>query len=317
MLSVRDLIDRLSRRLRLRPLGDWGLEASLKGDFPEASQQALLGPLNCIHPNRIQIIGHSELVYLADLGDHAYRETLDKLFECRPALVIFTDDIEAAPEFFDRAKETGVALAATPLPEAELISNLQYHLTHALADRITIHGVFVEILGMGVLLTGDSAVGKSELALALISRGHRLVADDAPQFAQIAPDILQGICPPLLRDFLEVRGLGILNIREMFGDSAVRRAKDLHLIVHLRRMGETDLNQMDQRLDGSHSQRDILGVEVPELTLPVAAGRNLEVLVEAAVRHHSLRMRGYNASQDFAERQAHMIEASTPARGDA
>ena len=160
---------------------------------------------------------------------------------------------------------------------------------------------------MGVLLSGDAAVGKSELALALISRGHRLIADDAPEFAQLAPDILNGTCPPLLRDFLEVRGLGILNVRAMFGDSAVRRKKDLHLIIHLKKMSDRELTRID-RLEGSHSVRSIQGVSVPEFTLPVAPGRNLAILVEAAVRHHALRLRGYDAGIDFAERQAHMID---------
>jgi HPr kinase/phosphorylase len=135
-----------------------------------------------------------------------------------------------------------------------------------------------------------------------------LVADDAPEFASLAPDILNGTCPLLLRDFLEVRGLGILNIRAMFGDSAVRRRKDLHLIVHLQKMSDAELAGMD-RLEGSQSVRTVQNVAVPQLTLPVAPGRNLAILVEAAVRHHSLRLRGYDAGIDFAERQARILES--------
>jgi len=166
------------------------------------------------------------------------------------------------------------------------------------------------VLGMGVLITGDAGVGKSELALALISRGHRLVADDAPEFAQVAPDILSGACPVLLRDFLEVRGLGILNVRAMFGDSAVRRKKDLHLIIHLKKMGDADLIRMD-RLAGTQTLFPIQGVGVPHLTLPVTPGRNLAILVEAAVRHYTLRLRGYDAGTDFTERQARIIDAGS------
>jgi len=307
-LTVQDLVERLGKRLQLRWLtGDAGRDNPIEGDFPGAGEQALVGPLNCIHPNRIQVLGHAERTYLGDLGEVAYRETVEKLFDGRPAAVLFADGIDVARSFFDNARHNQTPLLASPAEHSLLVSNLLYFLTNALAERTTLHGVFMEVLGMGVLLTGDSAVGKSELALALISRNHRLIADDAPEFAQLAPDILNGNCPPLLRDFLEVRGLGILNVRAMFGDSAVRRKKDLHLIINLKKMSDQELSHID-RLEGSHSVRSIQGVKVPELTLPVAPGRNLAILVEAAVRHHALRLRGYDAGIDFAERQARMID---------
>ena len=307
-LTIQDIVERIGKRLQLKWLtGPEGRHNPVLGSFPGAGNQALIGPLNCIHPNRIQVIGHAELVYLADLGDNAHQETIVKLFNGRPAAVLFADGIDVAPEFTEGAERFGVPMLASPVDDSQLVASLQYFLGHAMAERVTIHGVFMEVLGMGVLLTGDAAVGKSELALALISRGHRLVADDAPEFAQLAPDILSGTCPPLLRDFLEVRGLGILNIRAMFGDSAVRRKKDLHLIIHLKKMTDAELSRMD-RLEGSHSLREVLGVPVPRLTVPVAPGRNLAILVETAVRHHALRLRGYDASIDFAERQARLIE---------
>ena len=307
-LTVQDIVQRIGNRLQLRWLTDsLGRGNKIQGDFPGAANQTLVGPLNCIHPNRIQVIGRTERAYLANLGEIAYAETLEKLFRDRPAAVLFADNIEAAPEFFPAAQESRTPLLASPMDDTQLVANLQYFLAHTLAERTTVHGVFMEVLGMGVLLTGEAAVGKSELALALISRGHRLVADDAPEFAQIAPDVLSGTCPPLLRDFLEVRGLGILNVRAMFGDAAVRRKKDLHLILHLRKMSDEELTGMD-RLSGSHTSRAIQGVSIPQLVVPVAPGRNLEILVEAAVRHHALRLRGYDAGIDFAERQARMMD---------
>ena len=186
------------------------------------------------------------------------------------------------------------------------LDNLQYFGSLFLARKTTLHGVFLEVLGMGVLLTGDPAVGKSELALDLITRGSRLVADDAPEFTRIAPDIISGTCPPLLREFLEVRGLGILNIRAMFGDSAIKRTKYLRLIVHLKRMSSEQISGMD-RLSGAHTNRDVLGVSVPQVTVPVAPGRNLAVLVESAVRNHLLRLKGYDATEVLIERQQQAI----------
>ena len=168
------------------------------------------------------------------------------------------------------------------------------------------HGVFIEVLGMGVLLIGDPAIGKSELALDLISRGHRLIADDAPRFARIAPDVLEGSCPEPLRDFLEVRGLGILNIRAMFGEGAVMPSRVLNLIIDLKPLVPSELERID-RLSGSLSASTILCVTVPCITMPVAPGRNMGVIVEAAVRHQILRIRGYDAGVDFVDRQARAI----------
>jgi HPr kinase/phosphorylase len=170
------------------------------------------------------------------------------------------------------------------------------------AGKIVTHGVFLEVHGLGVLLTGDSGIGKSELALELITRGHSLIADDAIEFSQDGADTVRGTCPSALLDFLEVRGLGVLNIRAMYGDSAIQSSKDLCLIVHLERMAPDKIQQVN-RLEGSYGQQDILGVEISKVTLPVASGRNLAVLVEAAARHHILLRKGYNASDAFITRQ--------------
>ncbi len=197
-----------------------------------------------------------------------------------------------------------------PLSDSLVLDNLQYYAARFLAAKTTLHGVFLEVLGMGVLLTGHSAVGKSELALELITRGHRLVADDAPEFRRIAPDIVAGSCPPLLREFLEVRGLGILNIRAMFGDSSIVNNMYLQLIIHLKRMKLQEIADME-RLQAVGQSRSVLGVEIPQLTVPVAPGRNLAILVETAVRNHMLKLKGYDAAELFIERQRRSIEEST------
>lgn len=310
--SLQSLIRHTAARSRLRWLTpEPPSPRPLLGERPELSRQALIGSLNCIHPNRLQVIGHAELVYLAGLGVTAFTETIDTLFAEQPAAVIFADGIEPEDAFWDLAERTGTPLLGSPVGDEELISYLRYYLTHALAERTTVHGVLIEVLGMGVLLLGDPAVGKSELALDLISRGHRLIADDAPQFARVAPEQLEGSCPEPLRDFLEVRGLGILNIRAMFGEGAVTLQKTLNLIIDLKPLNQSELDRID-RLSGSLSTTNILGVMVPRITMPVAPGRNLAILVEAAVRHQILRIRGYDAGVDFIDRQARAIGNDRP-----
>lgn len=274
--------------------------------------QSLIGSLNLIHPNRLQVVGPPEQTYLAALGRTAHDEMLDRLFADRPAAVILSDDISPASDLLERAGATRTPLLGSALGDQELINHLRYFLTQALAERKTIHGVFIEVLGMGVLLIGAPAVGKSELALDLITRGHRLIADDAPRFARIAPEVIEGSCPETLRDFLEVRGLGILNIRAMFGEGAVLRDKTLNLVVDLQPLAQPELECID-RLAGSLSAMNILGVAIPKIIMPVAPGRNLAILVEAAVRHQILRIRGYDAGVDFIDRQARAIRLERPA----
>lgn len=306
-IQVRDLHDALHERLQLVWVaGQAGASKALLSSAAEASTGIIAGPLNYIHPNRVQVIGPAEDSYLNGLEPKARQQALQQLFAERPALVILVNNIAGPPELASMANDSGVALMRSPLPDNQVLDNLQYYASLFLSEKTTLHGVFLEVLGMGVLLTGDPAVGKSELALDLITRGSRLVADDAPEFTRIAPDIISGTCPPLLREFLEVRGLGILNIRAMFGDSSIKRTKYLRLIVHLMRMSAEQIAGMD-RLSGAYTNRDVLGVSIPQVTVPVAPGRNLAVLVESAVRNHLLRLKGYDATEVLIERQQQAI----------
>ena len=199
------------------------------------------------------------------------------------------------------ADETCTPLLSSPFPSLEVIWLFRSHLGRVLAPSCSLHGVLLDVLGMGVMITGESGVGKSELALELISRGHGLVADDVVELRRIAPETLEGRCPPILRDYLEVRGLGMLNIRTIFGETAVRRYKNMKLIVHLQNTATSDIYQME-RLPISNLTETIINVDIPKVIIPVAAGRNLAVLVEAAVRNYVLQLRGIDSTKEFIER---------------
>ncbi|MCB1626740.1 MAG: HPr(Ser) kinase/phosphatase [Xanthomonadales bacterium] len=307
-LSVASLFEELSARLRL----SWsepqkGGRSHIDASENRARRPTLVGYLNLIHANKVQILGREEIAYLDALSVRTRRATLRTMIALKPAVILVARGLSVPEDLAKLAADSDVALWTSPMRGHELLTYLQYHLARALAERVTLHGVFLEVYSIGVLLTGESGSGKSELALELITRGHRLIADDATEFTLIAPDVIDGTCPELLRDCLEVRGLGVLNVRNMFGDTAVKKNKYLRLILHL--APEQDLAQADPeaRLFGSISSRTVLGVDVTQLAIPVAAGRNLAVLVEAAVRNHVLKSGGIDAAQIFVDRQAHQM----------
>jgi HPr kinase/phosphorylase len=184
---------------------------------------------------------------------------------------------------------------------------LSHYLKQVMAENTSLHGVFIEVQGFGVLIQGSPAIGKSELALELITRGHRLIADDIVDFYRISPERIEGRCPALLQDFLEVRGLGLLNIRAMFGDNAVKPTKPLDLIIKLELADLIQLQKLD-RLNANAQHEKVLDVSIPKVVIPIAAGRNISVLVEVAVRNHILLLRGINATQQFTKRQKQMIQ---------
>ncbi|MFP4161501.1 MAG: HPr(Ser) kinase/phosphatase [Ectothiorhodospira sp.] len=307
-LTVAHITEAMEERLGLTWVaGHQGAGREVPQHAGPQGSPALVGHLNIIHPNRIQVLGQDEMRYLWSLRKNSRRDILDQLCNGDAALLIIADGLPPLPELESLADNRGVPLLRTAVPGHELINILRYFFSDKLAETVTLHGVFMEVLGIGLLLTGKSAVGKSELALELISRGHRLVADDAPEFARIAPDILRGTCPPVLENFLEVRGLGVLNIRAMYGDSAIKNSKYLRLIIDLKDQKTIRPEDID-RLHGGRCTRDVLGLDIPVITLPVAPGRNLAVMVEGAVRNHLLRLRGYFAGDDLAERMRRQMQ---------
>jgi len=311
-ITAAELFEQQQERLELRWLAGQGSAASrvLEAVETVARRPSLAGYLNTIYPNKLQILGTEELAWLDGLDARQRRETIEKVMDYRPLALVISKNQSCPEDLRLAAEESETPLWTSPRRGHELLNHLQYKLARTLAPRITLHGVFMEIYSIGVLITGESGSGKSELALELITRGHRLIADDAPEFTQIAPDVLDGTCPELLQDMLELRGLGVLNIRQMFGDTAIKRNKYLRMIVHLSKPSLEPKPDGWERLTGDIGSRRLLDLFVPMITLPVMAGRNLAVLTEAATRMHILRSKGVDPAAAFMARHSHFLERS-------
>jgi HPr kinase/phosphorylase len=307
-ITAQQLYDACRKRLELEWLVQPNNEALTIVPLPQgADTRSLVGHLNFIHPHRIQVLGPPEVAYLDNLGKNSHIDSLNQLFSDETALVILSDAQKPSKEMQKLAAANNIPMLGTILSSTRLIREIGFYLHNRLAESRIEHGVFMDVLGIGVLLSGESAIGKSELALELLTRGHRLIADDAPMFIRTTPGTLVGHCPEVLHNFLEVRGLGILNVRAMFGDSSVKRSMELQLIVHLAPVEPELLQQLD-RLKGTRRKKTILEVEVDEVEIPVAPGRNLAVLVEAAARNHLLYTSGYDSAVDFISRQQKLMQ---------
>ncbi len=303
ILTVQDLFNNQGEELKLKWVaGQKGAERLLEPITAKYPGMALVGHLNFVHPNRVQVLGEGEVAYIDRLDKKERERALKTLFGAeRTAVVIVANNKGTPADLVTAAERAKCALFSSTLASPVVIDHLQYHLARALAPRTTIHGVYMEVMGMGMLITGESGIGKSELALELLSRNHRLISDDAVELVRVGPDVVVGQSPTALSDYLEVRGLGILDVRLMFGETAVRHRKKLHLIVHLQQMNKKRMVRVD-RLQALSRTRNILDVEIPEVILYVAPGRNLAVLVEAATRSYILRMWGINPLEDFMKR---------------
>jgi len=299
-LSIQQLYDDTREALQLGWFaGFQGGERRISGDASSAADQ--VGHLNLIHPGRLQVFGHQEIQYYNKLSPTSRKYQTEELVNGEPPAFIIAQGLETPPYILQICDERNIPLFSTPLPAAQVIDYLRVYLSKELAQRVTMHGVFMDVLGVGVLITGESGLGKSELGLELISRNHGLVADDAVEFARIAPNMIEGRCPPLLQNLLEVRGLGLLDIKTIFGETAVRRKMRLKLIVHLVRRKTLEENY--ERLPLHSQTEEVLGLPIRKVIIPVEAGRNLAVLLEAAVRNTILQLRGIDTLKEFMERQ--------------
>lgn len=306
-VNIQQLFEDKQERLSLTWVGGAkGADRVLESEVVNASNRGLIGHMNVIHPNWVQVLSSTELDYLHALSPAELSTTLTQLEQGEPLCLIVAGDTEIPKGLLDFANRTHTPLFRSPLGSVQLMWMIRHYIVKGLADSTTRHGVFLDALGVGVMITGDSGVGKSELALELITRGSGLVADDITELYRISPETLEGRCPELLRDFLEVRGLGMLNIRTMFGETAVRRKKSLKLIVHLYRPPHDDLSKLERLPTAGFEE--ILGVKISKVELPVMAGRNLAVLVEAAARNFVLQQRGINTMQEFIARQENLMQ---------
>ena len=288
-----------------------GLGASERRFDEVAVRQArsgadLVGYLNYIHPYRVQILGEREVAYLTNASPEDCPRRIARIVTLEPPVLVLADAQTAPEGLLSMCERAQIPLFSTQESAAFVIDVLRAYLSKHFADRLTMHGVFMDILGLGVLITGESGLGKSELGLELISRGNGLVADDAVDLYRINQTTIEGRSPELLQNLLEVRGIGLLDIRTIFGETAVRPKMRLHLIVHLVR-AET-LERDYERLPTEPLMQNVLGIPVRKTVISVVAGRNLAVLVEAAVRNTILQMRGIHTYEEFAERQRRAMQ---------
>src|SRR5688572_28784832 len=311
-VTVRGLLDARPESVGLSIdllAGANGLERYITSPYIQKTGLALAGFHEYLQPGRVLLFGESEVRFLESLDIVGRRDALAKCFNADLPCLLVTGGAEIPSEVVVEGERANVPILRTPVPTAAAIGKLTALLEDRLATREIIHGVLVDILGLGVLIVGESGIGKSECALDLVVRGHRLVADDTVEVRRRAESIVIGSSPELTRNHMEVRGLGLINIRDLFGVASTRTSKRVELIVQLERW---DPEREYDRLGLDDSFFELLGLKVPLIRMPVAPGRNLAILVEVAARNQLLRTRGINAARELVKRLDDSLLASTP-----
>ena len=297
-LSIVELFEDHQESLKLSWVVAVGVDRQVQINDQEIYGADVVGRLNPISSNGIQVIGNAEKNWSELVGSERWQRQIEDVIAAEPPALIVADNLEIPLGVLELCEATRTPLFVSPKSCSAVIGLLHAYLARRFADTVSMHGVFMDVFGTGVLLIGDSGIGKSELALELVSRGHGLVADDVVELARVAPTTIEGYCPRILRDYLEVRGLGLLNIRTIFGETAARRKMILKLIVHLQKT-----EQEGDPLPLAAQTQDILGILISKVVFRVLAGRNLAVLVEAAVRNCVLQKRGIDSTSEFINRQ--------------
>lgn len=301
-ITIREVLAAIQDTLAVRLIaGNGGLDRKITIPRIQKLGLALAGFANYIHPGRVQIVGNSEIAYLTQLHPEQRIETLAKLPFEQIAAVLVTRELTPPDDFLAQAEAAHLPVLVTPELSSVAIIKLTNFLQEKLAPVLLLHGVMVDLFGIGVLLQGESGIGKSECALDLIVRGHRLVSDDVVEVRRLGFDKLTGSAPEMVRNHMEIRGLGILNIKDLFGISAMVASHHLDLLIKFERW---ESSKVHDRIGLEQEVTEILDCQVPLIRLPVTFGRNLSTLVEVAVRNHLLKQRGINPARDFISRHA-------------
>ncbi len=307
LLKIREFLNLYQHKLKLDFTSKQvGLDRAIMLSRQAADTFDAADYFNVIRTSSVVLVGYQESRYIQTLNLDDQTRLFRTLFRGPVCVIICSQGNSLPGPMVELCESRDISVLQSALSDSELLDNTRHLLSRSLAESTTEHGVYLEVYSIGVFITGKAAVGKSELALALVSHGHRLISDDITLFSRSAPDLVEGSSPRLLTDFMEVRGLGVVNVRAMFGAIALRRNMPLSLIINMVTL-DSDNNTEFDRLGNQQTTRSILGLEFPEITLPVAPGRNLAVLVEAAARNHLLQTNGYNAAQDLIARQSQAI----------
>ncbi len=302
-ITVRNLIDKM--RLEEVYMSENGKDREIRSLDINRPGLQLAGFFDYFGPSRVQIFGKVEYTYLSKCTPSERYEKLHRLFEFEFPAAVVTRSLEIFPEMIEVAKEFGVPILRTPKHTSQFVTEVIPFLHDELGERITRHGVLVEVYGEGILLTGESGVGKSETAMELVKRGHRLIADDAVEIRRSSNDELVGTAPELIRHFIELRGIGIVNVRRLFGIGAIKENETIRMIVN---MELWDRSKAYERLGLDETYTDILGIKVPSLTIPVKPGRNLAIIIEVAAINNRQKRMGYNAAEDLNQRLIEQAE---------
>ena len=294
-------LDSLMKEFQLETLFMPTEAAEIQISTPEVSRPglALSGFFDVFEPFRIQIVGKAEYVYLEKMSKEQRALNLDAFFAKNPVAVIVTSQISVFEEMLTSAEKYGVPLLRTAERTSSFMAALIASLNTSLAPRITRHGVFVEVYGEGMLILGDSGIGKSETAIELIKRGHRLIADDAVEIKRVSAKTLVGTAPELIRYYIELRGIGIVDVRHMYGMGAVKVTERIDMVINLE---PWDSQKMYDRFGLDEEYAEILGIKVPSITIPVHPGRNLAVVLEVAAKNNRQKKMGYNTAEEFNKR---------------
>jgi HPr kinase/phosphorylase len=302
--TIQQLLDDTQYDLKLELVaGEAGLERRISSSRIQKPGLALTGFTEHLHPERVQVFGNTEVSYLRTLSLEQQQAVLQKVFESNLSCVVVTKGLEVPVPLVEGCQRTGLALMRTPLVSSAFISQVQSFLEETLTASGSLHGVLVDVFGVGVLLLGKSGIGKSEIALDLVMRGHRLVADDIVNLIRRGGDVY-GHGNEMIQHHMEIRGLGILNIKDLFGVASVRDRKKIELVIEL---VEWNSGAEYDRLGLEQESMNILGAELPHAVVPVRPGRNMTTIVEVAARNHLLKLRGHHSAQEFAERLSQVL----------